>query len=153
MTEEIRQMNQLINDARELIGEMKAQYELNKEQLKSMQARFDEQSDLFEKKVALISDAWKAFRNITIVLFTVIIVPMIIGGFTIKGQVDSLEKHVEEEDNVEVKEMINSFDVMIEQNEDMFEGVGADKDAILRYSERTKEGITRSVDSHRTPEK
>lgn len=142
----VEQMNHLISDARELMGQMKAQYEINKEQIELM-------NDRLEQNTERMLSAFRVFRNIAITLITFIIVPAFIGGANMDKRLTRVEYEQQSEDHAERSEMINGFSIIIENHGDMFEDVGMPPEEVTRYNNRIEEGITRSIETSRSPEK
>lgn len=138
-------MSDLVNDARELMGQMKAQYEINKTQIETMNKEIEKQTQAMQKQFDLVNNALRSFRNIAIFLVSTVLVPAVIGGFSIDKRLSEAERIIEQQDHAERSEVINSVDVIIENQGDMFEELGVPPEDVDKHNDRIKDGVTRAM--------
>lgn len=138
-------MNEFVNDARELIGQMKAQYEINKGQIESINKELERQTEINQRYFEMVTGTLRAFRTIAITMTSLILIPAVIGGFTLDKRVSKNEEIISKQDHAERTEVINSFDVIINENGDVFESMGLPTNEVIKYDNRVRDGVKRAM--------
>lgn len=99
----------------------------------------------FEKRQDANDKRLSNFMNIAIGLFSLIIIPFVIGGFTFEKRLSNVEEVQAAQDPVQKTEAINSIGVLIEQNGDAFEYLGMPEEEVEKINNRKKDGVTRAM--------
>lgn len=125
------ELSKLISEARELFGKLKQQAEVNEKQIALYQ-------DLLDKRINHMEKTLSVFRNIAITFFITVIVPFVIGGFTIKNTVDNLV----DADFATKQELLMSLGEVVDRQTDALDRAGH-VDEAKAFNEKTKEGLLR----------
>ena len=132
------ELSKLVTDARELLGYLRNQSETNQMQIDAYKDVVREQKELMEKRIIIVEKQWSIFRSVVMVVFTLIIIPMVIGGFTIKSDVDAIKAR----DYAEKTEVLRSFGIVIDQTSDVFDDLDYNKSQ--EYKSDSKSGVSES---------
>ena len=134
----------LITDARELLGRLKNQYELNERQIQQNTEMLQEQNKIVDKKIAAIEKSWGVFRNILITFSALVLLPLIIGGFTMKADVSHIKQNMENRDCVTETEVLMSFGIVIDHQTDALESLGVSPEEADRVNEKMRDGVSQA---------
>jgi len=139
-----KDLSKLITDARELLGQLKNQYEINAAQIKQNTEMINVQRDILEKRIALVERSWSVFRNIFVTVFTFVMLPILIGGFTMKSDIGHIKDEMKSTECVEAREVLMSLGFIIDEQTDALESVGMEQEEADRVNEKMKQGVSRA---------